>query len=52
MVASIVGNLESGFWFVAASMLASAIVLAALCTETRPQDHPHPSPLPSIRRCH
>lgn len=38
IVASLVGNLESGFWFVAASMLASAIVLAVFCTETLPRD--------------
>jgi MFS family permease len=43
LVASVTGNLESGFWFVAASMVASAIVLAVFCTETRPQDRPHPA---------
>lgn len=42
LVASVTGNLESGFWFVAASMLASAIVLAVFCTESRPQDQLHP----------
>jgi len=36
VVATLVGDLESGFWFVAASMLASAAVLAAFCAETRP----------------
>jgi MFS family permease len=41
LVASVIGNLESGFWFVAASMLASAIVLAVFCDETRPQSRPH-----------
>jgi MFS family permease len=38
LAASVTGSLESGFWFVAASMLASAIVLALFCSETRPQD--------------
>lgn len=43
IVASVTGNLEGGFWFVAASMLASAIVLAVFCTETRPHDRAHPT---------
>jgi MFS family permease len=40
LVASLHGTLESGFWFVAASMLASAVVLAVLCTETSPRHRP------------
>lgn len=47
LVASAAGNLESGFWFVAASMLASAVVLAVFYTETRPDDHPPADPLKS-----
>lgn len=36
LVASAAGSLESGFWFVAASMAASAAWLAAFYRETRP----------------
>jgi len=43
VVATLFGDLESGFWFVAISMLASATVLAVFCSETRPRpvwEHP------------
>jgi len=40
LVATLVGDLESGFWFVAGSMLASAVVLAACSPNLIPPPAP------------